>query len=470
MSTLAQQPTVKDLGRVHLLGIGGVGVSAVARLLLAEGLTVSGTDAKDLPVLNELRAAGATVYVGFDAEHVRDADTLVVSSVIQPANPELEEATRRGLPVLHRSQALAALMRGRVGVTVAGTHGKTTTSSMIAVMLRHAGLEPTFAIGAAIPDLGTNAELGLGSAFVAEADESDGSFLNYTPAIAVVTNVEADHLDHYGTAEAVHEAFDRYADLLPSSGLLVVCSDDQGAAATAANLAQHRSDVRVVRYGFGDSAQLRLSAADHSSPTSTAALRDADGTEHTLSLHVPGDHNLLNAAAAYAVGRELGLSPRAALDGLAAFGGAARRFEFGGIADGVRVYDDYAHHPTEVRAALRAARDVAGEGKVHVLFQPHLFTRTRDFAREFGEALSLADSVHLLPIYPAREEPIPGVTSQLVAAAIEGPHAMVEAQDAAAAVAGAARVGDVIMTIGAGDVTALGAPILARLEARAAAV
>lgn len=467
MSFTAQQPTVNELGHVHLLGIGGVGVSAVARLLLAEGLTVSGTDAKDLPVLDQLRAAGATVHVGFDAEHVSDADTLVVSSVIQPGNPELDEAIRRGLPVLHRSQALAALMRGRVGVTVAGTHGKTTTSSMIAVMLRHAGLEPTFAIGAPIPDLGTNAELGRGSAFVAEADESDGSFLNYTPSIAVVTNVEADHLDHYGTALAVHEAFDRYADLLPATGLLVACSDDEGAAATARNLAQHRADVRVSSYGFGDAAQLRLSDADHSGLTSTATLLDPDGTQHTLSLHVPGDHNLLNAAAAYAVGRELGLSPTVALDGLAAFGGAARRFEFGGTADGVRVYDDYAHHPTEVRAALSAARDVAGQGKVHALFQPHLFTRTRDFAREFGESLSLADTVHLLPIYPAREDPIPGVTSELVAASIGAPHALVKATDAGAAVVAAAQPGDVIMTIGAGDVTALGAPILALLEARA---
>ncbi|RKW71665.1 UDP-N-acetylmuramate--L-alanine ligase [Galactobacter caseinivorans] len=469
MSTTAQQPTVNDLGRVHLLGIGGVGVSAVARLLLAEGVSVSGTDAKDLPVLDQLRAAGATVYVGFDADHVRDADTLVVSSVIQAGNPELEEAKRRGLPVLHRSQALAALMRGRVGVTVAGTHGKTTTSSMIAVMLRHAGLEPTFAIGAPIPDLGTNAELGQGSAFVAEADESDGSFLNYTPSIAIVTNVEADHLDHYGTAQAVHQAFDRYADLLPATGLLVACSDDEGAAGTASTLEQHRADVRVVRYGFGDAAQLRLSAADHSGLTSTATLRDAEGSEHLLSLHVPGDHNLLNAAAAYAVGRELGLTPRAALDGLAAFGGAARRFEFGGTADGVRVYDDYAHHPTEVRAALRAARDVAGQGKVHVLFQPHLFTRTRDFAQEFGEALSLADSVQLLPIYPAREEPIPGVTSELVAASVSANHAVVAPAGAAAAVVAAAKEGDVIMTIGAGDVTAFGAPILEQLRTRAAA-
>lgn len=466
MSPTHTIPTLGDLGRVHLLGIGGVGVSAVARLLVASGLTVSGTDAKDLPVLGELRAAGATVYVGFDAAHVAEADSLVVSSVIKEDNEELAEARRRGLPVYHRSEALAALMRGRIGVTVAGTHGKTTTSSMIAIMLRHAGLAPSFAIGAAVPAIGTNAELGEGEAFVAEADESDGSFLNYTPSIAVVTNVEADHLDHYGTEAAVHEAFDRYADLVPATGLLVACTDDAGAAATAANLAAHRADVRIVGYGFHEGAQVRLSRADHSGLHSTATLRDTDGSEHRLMLNVPGDHNLLNAAAAFAVGRALGLDAAAALAGLASFSGAARRFEFRGYAGEVRVYDDYAHHPTEVLVALRAARAVVGEGHVHVLFQPHLFTRTRDFADEFAQALSLADTVHLLPIYPAREEPIPGVDSDLVAEHITVPHAVVQAEQAAAAVAAVARPGDVVMTIGAGDVTAQGAPLLAVLAGR----
>lgn len=460
-----QEPAaVDELGHVHLLGIAGVGMSAVARLFLAEGLKVSGTDAKDLPVLKELEAAGASVFVGFDAGHVADADTVVVSSVIKPDNVELRRAQELGLRILHRSQALSALMTGRLGITVAGTHGKTTTSSMIAVMLSAAGQEPTFAIGAPIPDLGTNAALGSGQAFVAEADESDGSFLNYRPKIVVITNVEADHLDHYGTEAAVHEAFDLYADLLPARGLLVACADDAGASAAAARLREARPDVRVRTYGFSASADVRLSAADHTGLSSTATLRDEDG-EHTLSLAVPGDHNLLDAAAAYIVGRDLGLDAQAALDGLAGFRGAARRFELRGQHDGVRVYDDYAHHPTEVRAALKAARDVAGDARVHVLFQPHLFTRTQAFHREFGEALATADTVHLLPIYPAREEPIPGVDSQLVARSA-GPHAtVVPAESAAAAVAAGARPGDVIMTIGAGDVTHQGTLILAALMA-----
>ena len=458
--------STQDLGHVHLLGIAGVGVSAVARLLLAEGLTVSGTDAKDLPVLDELRDAGATVYVGFEAAHAEGADTLVCSSVIREDNPELAAARANGARVLHRSEALAALMTGRVGVTVAGTHGKTTTSSMIALMLRHAGAEPTFAIGAPIPQLGTNAELGAGPAFVAEADESDGSFLNYTPTIAVVPNVEADHLDHYGTAEKVHAAFDDYAQLLPDDGLLIACADDAGSAATAANYLASRQEARVVSYGFGEGSTVRLSRADHSGLASTATVSLPGGESAQLRLQVPGNHNLLNAAAALAVGLELGLSAQAALDGLAAFGGAARRFDFRGSEGGVRVYDDYAHHPTEVTAALLAARDVAGEGKVHVLFQPHLFSRTRDFAAEFGEALSLADTVSLLPIYPAREEPIEGVSSELVAASVTAPHAVVQAADAAGFLAAKVAPGDVVMTVGAGDVTAQGALILEAIAAR----
>ncbi|WP_291278794.1 UDP-N-acetylmuramate--L-alanine ligase [Galactobacter sp.] len=455
---------VETLGHVHLLGIAGVGMSAVARLLLAEGLSVSGTDAKDLPVLKELEAAGATTYVGFDAAQVTGADTLVVSSVIKPDNVELARAKQLGLSILHRSQALAALMTGRLGITVAGTHGKTTTSSMIAVMLSAAGEEPTFAIGAPIPELGTNAALGSGQAFVAEADESDGSFLNYRPQIAVITNVEADHLDHYGTEAAVHEAFDLYADLLPARGLLVACADDAGAAAAAERLRSARPDVRVRTYGFTDAADVRLSGADHTGLSSTATVHD--GTEsHFLKLSVPGDHNLLDAAAAYIVGLDLGLTAHAALAGLAEFRGAARRFELRGQQDGIRVYDDYAHHPTEVRAALKAARDVAGDARVHVLFQPHLFSRTQAFHREFGEALATADTVHLLPIYPAREEPIPGVDSELVARSA-GEHAsVVPAESAAEAVVAEARPGDVIMTIGAGDVTQQGAQMLRALSA-----
>jgi UDP-N-acetylmuramate--alanine ligase len=463
LSEIVEPQSATELGHVHLLGIGGVGVSAVARLFLAEGHTVSGTDAKDVPVLKELAAAGASVHVGFDASHVDGADTVVLSSVIKDGNVELERARSLGLRILHRSQALAALMVGRLGITVAGTHGKTTTSSMIAVMLSAAGQDPTFAIGAAIPELGTNAALGTGPAFVAEADESDGSFLNYRPRIAVITNVEADHLDHYGTEAAVHAAFDRYADLLPQGGLLVACADDEGAAAAAADLRGSRPDVRVLTYGFSPDADVRLAAADHSGVASTAVLGD-DAGEHRLRLAVPGDHNLLNAAAAYIVGRDLGVDADAALSGLESFRGAARRFELRGEVDGIRVYDDYAHHPTEVQAALKAARDVAGRGRVHVLFQPHLFSRTQAFHAEFGAALAAADTVHVLPIYAAREEPIPGVDSSLVAVAAGSGAEVVSAEAAADVVAAQARPGDVIMTIGAGDVTQQGPLLLSALQ------
>ncbi|MBG6085634.1 UDP-N-acetylmuramate--L-alanine ligase [Zhihengliuella flava] len=473
MTNGAQQP-LQDLGRVHFLGLGGVGVSAVARLMQARGQQISGTDAKDLPVLRELAAAGARVHVGYAAENLGDVDTVVTSSIIKPGNPEYDAAVSRGLRLLHRSEALAETMRGHRVVTVAGTHGKTTTTSLIAVMLREAGVSPSFAIGANVGGLGVNAELGTGGIFVAEADESDGSFLNYSPDIAVVTNVEADHLDHYGTAEAVHQAFTDFASLLPDGGLLIACADDDGAAALAARVRSEAQRVRVVTYGFSAGADWRLRHPQADGLRYRATLERTSEEDSalaagpfTLDLAVPGDHNLLNAAAAFAVGHEVGLTPVQALAGLAAFRGAARRFEYRGEANGVRVYDDYAHHPTEVSAALRAGRAVAGERRLHVLFQPHLFTRTQAFHAEFASALSLADSAWILDIYPAREEPLESVTSALITDALTTAGGPVSAAEAAATLASTARSGDVIMTIGAGDVTSYGGAILEELGGRA---
>lgn len=467
MTDGAQQP-LNDLGRVHFLGLGGVGVSAVARLMQARGQQISGTDAKDLPVLRELEGAGARVHVGYAAENLGDVDTVVISSIIKPGNPEYDEAVARGARILHRSEALAATMRGHRVVTVAGTHGKTTTTSLIAVMLREAGASPSFAIGANVGGLGVNAELGTGGVFVAEADESDGSFMNYAPDIAVVTNVEADHLDHYGTADAVHQAFADFAGLLPEGGLLVACADDDGAAALAARVRAEQPGVRVVTYGFSAGADWRLADPQAAGLRYVAELTDTSRADeadarYTLDLGVPGDHNLLNAAAAFVVGRELGLTAEAAVTGLASFRGAARRFEYRGEAASVRVYDDYAHHPTEVIAALRAGRAVAGEHRLHVLFQPHLFSRTRAFHAEFAEALSLADTAHVLEIYPAREEPIEGVTSALITEALTTAGGPVAAAAAADTVAAGAGPGDVVMTVGAGDVTSYGAQILEAL-------
>lgn len=450
--------TMESLGRVHFIGIGGVGMSAVARIMVARGVAVSGSDAKDLPVMADLAAAGARIAVGYDPANLGDAQTVIAGSAIRPDNPELAAARAAGLPVLHRSEGLAATMADDTAVTVAGTHGKSTTTSMITVLLRGAGLDPSFAIGANIPALGVNAAHGQSGIFVAEADESDGSFLNYRPQIAVVTNVEPDHLDHYGTAEAVYASFDRFTELLPADGVLVACADDEGARALAERT-RARGNTRVVLYGTADDAQVRL---QDDGPGRVRMVTPAGG--FAVDLQVPGRHNALNAAAAFAVALELGVTPDAAAAALADFAGASRRFEFKGAGRGVRVYDDYAHHPTEVRAALSAARAVAGEHRVHVLFQPHLFSRTREFAREFAVALNAADTALVLEIYPAREDPIPGVTSALIAEHLTAGGRLVGPDgDAVSAVLAAAAPGDIILTAGAGDVTAYGPLIVEAL-------
>lgn len=451
--------SLESLGKVHFIGVGGVGMSAVARIMVARGVPVSGSDAKDLPVMADLAAAGARIAVGYDAANLGDAQTVVAGSAIRADNPELAAARQAGLPVLHRSEALAATMGEDLVVTVAGTHGKSTTTSMVTVLLQGAGLDPSFAIGANVPALGVNAAHGNSGIFVAEADESDGSFLNYRPRIAVVTNVEPDHMDHYGTAEAVYESFDRFTALLPADGVLVACADDAGALALAERT-RERGNTRVVLYGTRDGSDLVL----HDDGPGKVWVSGPAG-RHGLSLQVPGRHNALNAAAAFAVALELGVEPAAAAAALADFSGAARRFELKGSARGVRVFDDYAHHPTEVRAALTAARSLAGEHKVHVLFQPHLFSRTREFAREFAEALNLADTALVLDIYPAREDPIPGVSSQLIADHLGAGGRLVPASDAVAALADAAKEGDIVLTAGAGDVTAYGPLIVEALRA-----
>jgi len=448
---------LNSLGRVHFIGIGGVGMSAVARIMVARGVNVSGSDAKDLPVMRELAAAGARIAVGYAAENLGDAQTVVAGSAIRQDNPELLAARAAGLPVLHRSEGLAATMGTDRVVAVAGTHGKSTTTSMVTVLLQQIGLDPSFAIGANVPALGVNAASGRSDIFVAEADESDASFLNYRPLIAIVTNVEADHLDHYGTPEAVFAAFDAFAALLPAHGLLLACADDDGARALAARV-RAAGATRVMTYGTADDAEVRL--YDEGADGSWVGLV---GEKQRLELQVPGRHNALNATAAFAAAVELGAEPAAAAAALAHFSGAARRFEFKGEGRGVRVYDDYAHHPTEVRAALSAARTVAGGKKVHVLFQPHLFSRTREFSREFAEALNLADTAMVLDIYPAREDPIPGITSALITEHLRSGR-LVAADDAVGEIVAGAAEGDISLTVGAGDVTAYGPRIVERLR------
>jgi len=469
-------PAIADLGRTHLIGVGGAGMSAVAGLLVARGVQVSGSDAKDSAVLGPLRSAGVRVWVGHDAAHVDGVDTVVVSSAVRESNPELARARAEGLRVLHRSQALAALMVGHDAIAVAGAHGKTTTSAMIATALVQAGADPSFAIGGTVlSDHGPvgGSRSGAGRAFVAEADESDGSFLNYAPTVAVVTNVEPDHLDHYGTRAAFDDAFVAFAERITPGGLLVVCADDEGARRlverTRTVLAAR--SVQVVTYGTRDDADVVVGPLDATGGAwvvrLTTAREEIGGTE--LRLSVPGDHNALDAAAAYVAARHVGLSVDAATTGLAAFRGTGRRFEERGTADGVRVVDDYAHHPTEVAALLRAARSVAGTGKVLVLFQPHLFSRTRTFAAEFGVALDLADTVVVTDVYAAREDLDPTVTGALVVEHVPTPgraRFIGDRHAAAAAIAEAARPGDLLLTVGAGDVTELAPEILAALAVR----
>lgn len=453
-------------GVVHLIGVGGAGMSVVARLLAARGVRVQGSDATASATLASLGPAGVTTWVGHDAAHVAGADTVVVSTAVRENNPELRAAREAGLRVLHRSQALAGLMEGARAVAVAGAHGKTTTSGMIALALAGAGLDPSFAIGGSVRHSGgtlAGGHLGSSDILVAEADESDGSFLNYAPLVAVVTNVEPDHLDHYGSHAAFMQAFVDFGARVRPEGTLVACADDAGAA----NLARaHVGDV--VTYGFSADADVRIEAyAPAGSGASVrVALPERFGASLvTLDLQVPGRHNAANATAALACACVLGADASAAAAALGTFLGAGRRFELRGEVAGVRVVDDYAHHPTEVRALLEAARVVAGDGRVQVLFQPHLFSRTVAFAAEFAAALELADRVVVTDIYAAREDPVPGVSGAVVVDLMAGGATFVPDRVAAARLlAEGAQPGDLLLTVGAGDVTELGEVILAELR------
>jgi UDP-N-acetylmuramate--alanine ligase len=465
-------PEASALGRVHFIGIGGAGMSGIARIALSRGLTVSGSDAKDSRGLSALRALGATIRVGHSADAVADVDTVVVSSAVRDNNPELVAARASGIRVLHRAQALASVMAGRRGVAVAGTHGKTTTTGMVTVALQHCGVDPSFAIGGELTESGANAHDGTGDIFVAEADESDGSFLQYSPLAAVITNVEPDHLDHYGTEDAVEEAFDAFCDRVLPGGLIVACLDDPGARRVAER-ARSRcavNGVRVVGYGIAPDADVRVEpvATDDSGAAGQDYLVTGAGQRGTLRLRIPGWHNALNAAAAWAVVTGLGFDPDLVAEGLSTFGGTRRRFELRGQASGVRVIDDYAHHPTEVAAALAAAHEVAAGGRVLVVFQPHLFSRTRIFAQRFGTELGRADEVVVMDVFAAREDPEPGVTGELIAAAVPLPRDRVAFVPSWSAVAdevvSRCRPGDLVLTVGAGDVTMVGPEILHRLS------
>ncbi|CAL9594640.1 UDP-N-acetylmuramate--L-alanine ligase [Streptomyces albus] len=466
--TAAATPSLPSaMERPHFVGIGGAGMSGIAKILAVRGARVAGSDARESATADALRGFGVTVHIGHAAGHLApDATAVVVSSAIREDNPELAEARRRGLPVLHRADALAALMEGLRPLAVAGTHGKTTTTSMLAVSLADLGLDPSYAIGGDLEGPGSNAHQGTGEIFVAEADESDRSFHKYRPEVAIVLNVELDHHANYASIEEIYESFEIFAGRVAEGGTLVISADHDGARELTRRLRAAGRDLRIRTYGQAADADVRVVRITPKGLASEVAVV-LDGEELTFDVSVPGNHYALNAVAALTAGAALGVPAADLGRALASYTGVKRRLQLKGLTRGVQVIDSYAHHPTEMTADLEAIRGGAGEGRVLVVFQPHLFSRTQELGKEMGEALALADGSVVLPIYPAREDPIPGVTSALITDAAQAAGAAVRAMgtpdEAVDAVVGMAEPGDLVLTMGAGDVTELGPKILARL-------
>ena len=460
--------------RIHFVGIGGIGMSGIAEVLLTLGYKVSGSDLKVSPVTERLSELGAIVFEGHRAENITGAEVVVASSAISRTNPEIAAAHERHIPVIQRAEMLAELMRLKYGIAIAGMHGKTTTTSMVASVLAAGGLDPTVVVGGRVDAMGSNARLGKSHYLVAEADESDRSFLKLSPILAVVTNIDREHMDCYRDMDDVEQAFIDFADRVPFYGMAVLCHDDPRLRKLLPRLAR-----RAMTYGQAPESDFRVfidgnSAAVAARPHASRFHIEYRGRSlGDFQLQVPGNHNVLNATAAIAVGIGLDVDPARIREGLEAFRGVDRRFQLRGRAAEVSVIDDYGHHPTEIRATLAAARQ-CGFKRIHVIFQPHRYTRTRDLLEEFGSAFADADSVFVLDIYPASELPIPGVTGQSVVAAIAkngGTPArhVASFQEAAHAVAAEAAPGDMVLTLGAGNVSHLGPQVLEQLQAREAA-
>ncbi|MFI0909037.1 UDP-N-acetylmuramate--L-alanine ligase [Streptomyces abikoensis] len=458
-------PTTMD--RPHFIGIGGAGMSGIAKILAQRGAAVAGSDAKESATAEALRALGVTVHIGHAAEHLAaDATCVVVSSAIRADNPELAAAAERGVPVVHRSDALARLMDGLRPIAVAGTHGKTTTTSMLAVSLDALGLGPSYAIGGDLNGPGTNALHGSGDIFVAEADESDRSFHKYAPEVAIILNVELDHHANYASMDEIYESFETFVGRVRPGGTLVVSADQAGARELTERVSG-RHDIEIVTYGAAEDADVRVLKVTPRGLASEVTIL-LNGKMLTFAVSVPGSHYAHNAVAALAAGVALGIPAHNLASALGKFTGVGRRLQLKGEANGVQVIDSYAHHPTEMTADLEAIRGAAAGSRVLVVFQPHLFSRTQELGTEMGQSLTLADASVVLDIYPAREDPIPGITSALIIDAAEKAGADVRAEHDMAAIpdviAGMARPGDLVLTMGAGDVTDLGPKILARLE------
>jgi UDP-N-acetylmuramate--alanine ligase len=447
----------------HFIGIGGIGMSGIAEILLNLGMKVSGSDLRRGPVTDRLAQLGATIYQGHEAGHVAGATVVVTSSAVGAANPEVLEAHARKIPVIQRAEMLAELMRLKYSIAIAGMHGKTTTTSMVASVLSAGGLDPTVVVGGRVDSMGSNARLGTTQYLVAEADESDRSFLKLSPILAVVTNLDREHMDCYHDMADVERAFLTFMDKVPFYGAVTACLDNPLLAAILPRV--HR---RVFTYGTAAAANYRLEflEAGHG-PYARFQVVTAGGPLGPFELHVPGRHNVLNATAAVAIAHQLEVPSDKIAEGLNHFRGVDRRFQLRGEARGVTVVDDYGHHPTEIRATLAAARE-CGHAKIHVVFQPHRYSRTKDLLDKFRGAFIDADSVIVLPIYAASEEPIPGVTAELLASRIEGPEVQYapDFPSAVAAVVAQAHQGDLILTLGAGNVSQLGPMILAALEAK----
>ena len=443
--------------RVHFIGIGGSGMSGIARIAISQGMKVSGSDASDSSVLAALRALGAEIFLGHSASNIDGAEVIIYSNAIKPENPERIAASALGVPEMPRAVALALMMSDSISIAVAGTHGKTTTSSMATVALQSAGVDPSFAIGGVLKSSGSNAHRGSGKYFIAEADESDGSFVAYKPHAAIITNVEWEHVDYFSSEAEVFQAFSDFVQTI--TGFLVYCADDAGAIKVATT-----ARCKTISYGKSEGAALRIDQIALSAGGSSARVLWNGAKVGTLELSVPGEHNLLNAAAVIAMGLELGLPITTLLDGLVKFHGAGRRFELKGSVNGIRVIDDYGHHPTEIMVTLAAARRYVGGGRLLVIFQPHRYSRTQAFTAQFAKALSSADLLWLLEVYAASEQPISGVSSLNIARLLDNakfePNFIAVTQQ----VTSVAKPGDVILTLGAGDVSSLGPLILDELK------
>ena len=449
----------------HFIGVGGAGMSGLAKVLHDRGLVVTGSDLKSSRYARALEEAGVTVYIGHDAAHLGDPEVVVISSAIPDSNPELAAARERGIEVWPRAKMLAHIARQDLTLAVAGTHGKTTTSSMLASALDGMGHEPSFLIGGELNDMGANARCGRQGYCVVEADESDGSFLFLDPHVALVTNVEADHLDHYGSFEEILSTFGEFIGKADPEGLVVVCADDAALVA----LARERSRARVVTYGSDEAAEVRCEDVRAEGICHRFTVAFPDGSRVQATVSVPGVHNVVNATGVMAALWALGLDTAAAASALGRFTGVRRRFERVGEVDGVIVVDDYAHHPTEVRATLRAARD-AGFPRIWAVFQPHRYSRTRALGGDFGASFGEADRIVLMDVYGAGEAPVPGVSGKTILdeLLLRHPHAPVayfpHRADIERYLVDRLRPGDLVMTMGAGDVTTIGGELVRALE------